>query len=231
MPVAADAGTKEAFCTRSTLKQRGWTESAIARFLDPHDREAPNPHYRKAAPMRLYRLARVEAAEQSDDYRAYAAATAGRRTGAKRAAATKRERLLAEVEAWRIEVPAMDLERVRRRAIRAYNDYHEMLLFERGHDYERATLGSDRAFLDRITVNYLRHELTPYDDRLRDLFGRVGTREGYAILNRKIHAAIAAAYPDLIDACDNKIRAATGDTEASICAGIPVRMFGFEDGC
>ena len=41
--------------------QYGWTDGLIARHLGKHDREAPNPHYRSAAPMRLYLLERVHA--------------------------------------------------------------------------------------------------------------------------------------------------------------------------
>jgi hypothetical protein len=43
--------------TLSTLRERGWTDAGILRYLGDPDRVAPNPHYRRAAPMRLYRLA------------------------------------------------------------------------------------------------------------------------------------------------------------------------------
>ena len=40
----------------------------INTFLGEPDTLKRNPHYAKAAPMRLYALARVEAAEQSADF-------------------------------------------------------------------------------------------------------------------------------------------------------------------
>lgn len=47
---------------KATLKkERGWTDSLIARFLGEPDKTRPNPHYRtNGAPMRLFALKRVE---------------------------------------------------------------------------------------------------------------------------------------------------------------------------
>ena len=44
------------------LKARGWTESMIRDLLGDPDAYADNPHYKSAAPRRLWRLQRVEAA-------------------------------------------------------------------------------------------------------------------------------------------------------------------------
>jgi hypothetical protein len=49
--------------TMRQLKQRGWTAALIKKFLDPPDATRPNPHYKSAAPMRLYMATRVEAVE------------------------------------------------------------------------------------------------------------------------------------------------------------------------
>jgi hypothetical protein len=53
------------------LKARGWTTTAIQRFLGEHDEQRPNPQYPGAAPMRLYFTERVLETEASSDFRAW----------------------------------------------------------------------------------------------------------------------------------------------------------------
>jgi hypothetical protein len=161
--------------------------------------------------VKLYRLPRVEEAEQSGAYQAFVAGNAGRRAGAQQAVATKKAGLLAKVESWQITVPLLPFEKVRRKAIRSYNDFHEPLAWKRGYDFYPARLESDPEFLNRIMVNELRHNLSEYDAKIVALFGKTGKREAYVILNRKIHESIAAAYPELREACEKKIQEKSGD--------------------
>ncbi len=51
------------------LRARGWTLSAIAKFLPTHDDERSNPVHKTGAPMRFYRRVRVELIEQSREFR------------------------------------------------------------------------------------------------------------------------------------------------------------------
>ncbi len=58
--------TTEQYITPAGLKgKRGWTDQMIRKLLGGPDKVAPNPHYRTAAPMRLYLVGRVEQAEKS----------------------------------------------------------------------------------------------------------------------------------------------------------------------
>ena len=50
------------------LRERGWTEAMIRGLLGAPDLTVDNPHYKTAAPMRLWRLQRVEAAEASPEF-------------------------------------------------------------------------------------------------------------------------------------------------------------------
>lgn len=73
------AEPKKQRVTLSTVKSRGWTEAMVREVLGEPDATAPNPHYRSAgAPMRLYYLDRVIAAESTDEFAA-AKAKADRR--------------------------------------------------------------------------------------------------------------------------------------------------------
>jgi hypothetical protein len=148
--------------------------------------------------MRLYLLPRVEAVEASEPWQEAVSASAPRKAAAAQAAHTKRARLLATIEALQVTVPLLSQDRLTARACAHYNALQE----ERGNwDYEPATTGSDAAFLARITVNYLRHALTSYEEELERVYGKVGVREAYAMINAKVYTAIAAAYPALAEAC------------------------------
>lgn len=57
--------------------------------------------------------------------------------------------------------------------------------------------GSDREFLKRICINYLRHECTAYEDELDRMSGEVGVREAHDLLQNRINEAIRAKYKEL----------------------------------
>jgi hypothetical protein len=116
---------------------------------------------------------------------------ATRSEAGKKSAETKKMKLLAELQSWEIHIEARPLSAVRNNAIQVYNC----------NNCDCVTLNSDQAFLDRITVNYIRHQLTDYEQRLGLLFGRVGTKEAYPILKEKILDAIAENYPELSNEC------------------------------
>jgi hypothetical protein len=50
------------------LKARGWTEAMIRDLLGEPDTYADNPHYKTAAPRRLWRLQKAEALEASPEF-------------------------------------------------------------------------------------------------------------------------------------------------------------------
>ena len=105
-----------------------------------------------------------------------------------------------------VGVEAQPIARVRRLAVDAYND---RLIDTEHFEAEPASEMSDPAFLERITVNFVRHELTAYDQELEAVAGRVGVQDAVQAIRRKVFAAIAAAYPALAHECDRQ-RAARG---------------------
>jgi hypothetical protein len=189
----------------SQLKQRGWTQSLIANFLGEPDALRPNPRYRSAAPMRLYALARVEAIETEPAFDAARARAGLRSQRAKATAARKAEELTAQARSMAITVDRLPPDQLRRRAIMAYNRWHEPLSLERGYDHEPASESSDPSFLVRITVNFVRHSLTAYDHSLAAAAGKIGVHAAVAIIRERVYQAIAAAYPDLADECQRQL--------------------------
>ncbi len=113
--------------SRTTLKEeRGWTESLLKRFLPEADHLKVNPMFRSAAPMQLYVLPRIEEIEASADFRAAFEVASKRRPAAqqaaRKAADTKRQRMLAYVEMLRVKVPVFPEDKLLGRAISHYND-------------------------------------------------------------------------------------------------------------
>ena len=180
------------FITKSGLKnQRGWTDGLISRFASEPDRTADNPHYRKAAPMQLYLISRIEEIEQTEEFREALVAAEKRRTASVKAAKTKRQTTLKRIEECTPAILTEPLPVVRRRAIKEYNVRSDF----------SASESSDLDFLNRITVNYLRHNMTDYELTLEKNRGKVGTQEAYINVRKKVLDAIAAAYPELRDEC------------------------------
>jgi hypothetical protein len=50
---------------------------------------------------------------------------------------------------------------------------------------------SDPNFLNRLCVNFIRHELTEYHQHLAKIQSRVGTADAYVTIKRRILVAIA----------------------------------------
>lgn len=189
---------KPEYISKSTLKYRGWTEAGINRFLKMHDKEADNPHYKSAPPMRLYLISRVEKIEKSKKFHEFQEKNINKVSGAKKAAETRKERLLKEIQGWKIELVREDYEVVVHRTIEAYNAFYGRRAWERNNfEFEPATIDSDPAFLRRRVKDFLRHELSNYHEKLDRIFGKTGKDEAYAIIRKKIEEKIEEVYPEL----------------------------------
>ncbi len=184
------------YLTQTDVKERGWTDSLIRRFLPSPDLTKGNPFYRCAAPMKLYAVGRVSAIETTPEYIEHSAKLVGRRKAAQRAVETKRKKLLAYLDTIEIQVPI--LTNLVGRACKSYNARNG------GGAYPH----SDKSFLDRICVNYLRHEMTDYEAHLYAIAGKVGVAEGYREIKNRVLYAIADTYPELSDECFRQMCAA-----------------------
>ena len=179
------------------LKGRGWTEGNIKSFLGEPDRLADNPHYKSAPKMKLFKLARVEKVEESSSFKEWQSKNATRRANIRlkslEVMEKRRMQLLNFVDALEIEIPIIEKDELYRQAVESYND----LWSSRG-DYEKvASIKSPRGFLDRITVNFLRHECSEYESQIDAMFGKVGNELAYIRLKIRILKAIAVCYPYL----------------------------------
>jgi hypothetical protein len=189
--------------TIPTLKAHGWTETLIRQYLGAPDSSCPNPYYRSAAPMRLYARARVEAVEASPAWPTVQNRVAQRKAAAAKAVETKTQRLWDHLDELEITVPVMSLPLLTEQACAHYNDWQAA---RERWDAQAATPASNPSFLERISVNYLRHHLSSYEQELERLFGKVGVREAYLEVNDMVYDAIATAYPTLADECARQLQ-------------------------
>jgi hypothetical protein len=86
---------------------------------------------------------------------------------------------------------------VRRAAIEAYNEWHG--------DGDGTAEDAPAEFLERITVNFIRHNLTAYDRALEEVAGRVGIASAVQAIRARIYSAIGESYPALADECSRQL--------------------------
>ena len=177
------------------LKERGWTDTMIRTYLPEPDDHRKNPMFSSASPMKMYLRERAEAVEGTDAFKDRLKKARERSERSRRAADRQRKELVAEVDAIKITVTPLSAKEALRNAIESYND--------RVFYYDRppATKHSDKLFLERITVNYLRHEQTRYDEHIHSLVGRVGKHEAYGLLKESVLDEIARVFPHLTEEC------------------------------
>jgi hypothetical protein len=121
---------------------------------------------------------------------------------------TKRSAALEYVNKLVIEVPVMSYEVLVQKACKGYNSRLDHK-YRKEHHYlsePRATTDSDPSFLERITVNYLRHQLTSYERNLANLFGEKGKHKAVKEIRQKVYTAIAKAYPQLAEECKAQLK-------------------------
>jgi hypothetical protein len=142
------------------LKERGWTDAIIRDLLGEHDDTRPNPHYSSAgAPMRFWLKERADAIARTTEFAERVEKARRRAQSGRSAAAARRRELLRLVDRIEITVRKMPLEDAVDEAIWSFNcrGWYLQAVRREYLPFDEATKASDPRFLDRITVNYLRH--------------------------------------------------------------------------
>ena len=206
-----------------TKGEYGWTDTLVQKHLGEHDREAPNPHYRSAAPMRLYLLDRVhDTMARKPALRAQLQKNLLRRAAAHSEREQRdleiRKRLLAETArlAETIEVfpPTRDVEGLMSMATKKRSECLDAVLLYDDYDKPQND-GSPEA--RHRTVNMIRHEYTNYE-QLLEIMPRARNAETntliYLAIKAKVMDAIAQAIPDLAAASQQR------NSEHSLAVGV-----------
>ncbi|MEM6840506.1 MAG: restriction endonuclease [Cyanobacteria bacterium P01_C01_bin.120] len=191
---------KEDWLTKAAIKERGWTDGAIKRFLGPPEETRKNPHYLSGPPMQLWRVITVDEAEDNPEFIAWKTKHDHRREDlSKRAIEQHQQRrslLMEWVDSLAVEVPKYSKTQLFRFAIDNYND-----LWSNRGEYEKLIYQDfrelDPDFLHRITINALLHALSDYEYHLAQVEGLTGASEARNKLKTKVLTSIHEAYPDV----------------------------------
>lgn len=187
--------TTTGYLNATQLAARGWTPAMIRDFLGRPDRTEYVPRFRNAAPILLFELPRVQAAERTTKFVRRRELAAARSALAKEAANRKRVEMLRLVSADEVPIPRLAPDVLADRAIR-HREPRDAI------DAAKA----DTATLNRWKVNYLRHQLTRFDATIEGLFGQIGRAAAEKLLRRRALEAIGKTYPDLLDECQRQLR-------------------------
>ncbi len=190
--------------TLSTVISMGWTKAMIEALL-PEPKLVENPHYRKAAPMKLFRERDVLEAMKSEEYKQALEKANRRKMSAKKATETKKKLLAENMKAFAdsITVIVIDDDKLIDKTIAAKNRWYDLNEKYYEEIYESSV---DPDTLQRWIVNYIRHNLVHYDDGLYLMKGKVGGDEVYFSYKKAIMEKIAAAYPKYAEECARQIQ-------------------------
>jgi hypothetical protein len=170
---------KQDMLTKTDLEERGWTGALIKRFLPPPDKEIPNPIYRSSSSMKLYFLERVNETEQMPEFKEAFDKTIRRKESAQKAADKRRQATIDRINSRPPpKIPKMSEEKLLNNAIDHYNSLWE----NRDRIDKWASVNDDTGFLNRITVNYIRHVLTDYENQMFELFNHTGKQEARMLI-------------------------------------------------
>lgn len=197
----------------ATVKGMGFTEKLVRDFL-PEPELVPNPNYRRAAPMKLWKRQDVEEAmEKKECKEALADAIAKRQkrsAAAKKAVKTKTDQLMEQVkeQITKIHVERVDMWQLKEDTLLSKQEWYDDVSYMRDREAASA-YGADEETVERWMVNYIRHNLTRYDAKLFQLTeetrGKTGKHQAYFAFFKAIMSGIKEIYPELEEECDRQV--------------------------
>ena len=191
--------TKEFITKTDLISKRKWTDALLKKYMPVPDEIRNNPHYGQASKMKLYKISRVESIEKNEQFLIDFQKTILRRKSSAKMVETKKDNLLIEISELPISVEFIPRNELVPLVIDDYND--------RNYYKDYLTLRDlDQSTLERLTVNYIRHQLTSYDQCLGLIFSKVGKKEGYRLLIERIYNCISESYPELTRECTLQFR-------------------------
>lgn len=204
--------TDSPFYNKTELKERGWTETAITKFLGNPDRKGKNRKGRKGK-VSLYFKERVHHAEQTPNFKEWKLKSAARSQASLAAAEKKRQETLTKVSSRLDSIDLKDeYKHLTRQELRHQASESFLAIEKRREERSRGKYVAEQitsrrtdAFFDRIEANYLRHEGTVYDAELKEYFNATGVGQAIDMVREKIYNTIASYYPHLEGECEKQL--------------------------
>ena len=180
------------YLTKTELAKR-WSQNLIDFYFPEPTLEKPNPRHKRGAPMQLYDINMVKRIEATNTFKNDFKDVAKHKIAGLERAKKKREELMMYANGVRINIPNDKKDKLIQKACDHYNCRNSWKEWE-NFNYTKASPSSDESFLKRITINYLRHQCTTYDEELRKFFKKVGGSKAHDILQKRINEAIKQKY-------------------------------------
>lgn len=204
--------TDSPFYNKTELKERGWTETAITKFLGNPDRKGKNRKGRKGK-VSLYFKERVHHAEQTPNFKEWKLKSAARSQASLAAAEKKRQETLTKVSSRLDSIDLKDeYKHLTRQELRHQASESFLAIEKRREERSRGKYVAEQitsrrtdTFFDRIEANYLRHEGTVYDAELKEYFNATGVGQAIDMVREKIYNTIASYYPHLEGECEKQL--------------------------
>ena len=174
------------YLTKTELAKR-WSQSLIDLYFPKPTLEKTNPHHKRGSPMLLYDIGKVIRIESTQSFKEDLEKVYKHKLAAKERARKKREELIMHANGVQINIPDYEKNKLIELACAHYNKWNK-------NAYYPASPSSDHIFLKRITINYLRHQCTCYDDELGKFYRKVGVQEAHNVLQTRINEAIKQKY-------------------------------------
>lgn len=181
------------YYTYSNLSKMGFTKKLIEEHLhEPLLKD--NPHYRMGPKMKLYLAKDVEKFMKTDIFLNYQESRKNRVNAAIKNANKRRKENYRYIddEISQITVKRVPLDELERLTIEAKVDW---ILWTRDDFYGFDDLSDET--LARWMINYIRHNLTNYDEILDNIKGKFGVEEAYIKYKKILMLKIKEVYPEL----------------------------------
>lgn len=184
------------YIIKKELKLRGFTEFSIKRFLKEPDKIIKDS-YRK---YYLYDLKRVIEVENNEEFKVWFYKNKNKREILKQKKTEYNEKQkeinLDIVKSFKVNINLLKENVLKDRAIEHYMVRNEFASVDT----------SNKSFIDRLCVNYLRHCCTSYERNLYKIFGKNGKNELYRIIKINTLNEISLKYPYLEEEVKNQLK-------------------------
>ena len=184
------------YIIKKELKLRGFTEFSIKRFLKEPDKIIEDS-YRK---YYLYDLKRVIEVENNEEFKVWFYKNKNKREILKQKKTEYNEKQkeinLDIVKSFKVNINLLKENVLKDRAIEHYMVRNEFASVDT----------SNKSFIDRLCVNYLRHCCTSYERNLYKIFGKIGKNELYRIIKINTLNEISLKYPYLEEEVKNQLK-------------------------
>lgn len=219
------------YILKQDLIEKGWTRSLIDKFAGNPDKFRRHVGHKNQ--LCLYNSKRISSIEESKEFREALELSVARRKKIQETKKTNTEKTLTAKQIFLeskiktivsdysnidIDVRLVPVEGIEVAALQDWNDWvnDRIDYFLRKHDLRWEDFSEETVCTNRMAVNYIRHRLTNYEDKLGFLNGLSSSLQEFGIVFSEYHLcykllktatnrAIADQYPKFSNECYRQI--------------------------